>query len=65
MDKWRVSQALDSCRSLEGVIYDLTDEELRHCLKLEEGAVPRKTVVERMYRELRRRVREVHKRQPR
>jgi 4-alpha-glucanotransferase len=58
MNQWRISEALSSCRKLEEHIQQLTDAELEHCSDLERKAARRKTILERLFREFRRRARE-------
>ena len=57
MNEWLISEALRSIRSLESRIYRLADEDLEHALKLEEATGRRPTILNRLQREVRRRVR--------
>ena len=57
MRKAFVSEALASVRRLGEVLPQLTDEEIKHVISLEEAAQRRETVLEKLYRELRVRAR--------
>jgi len=57
MNEWLISEALSSTRQLEARIYKLSDVELVHVLKLEETTRRRPTILKRLQREVRRRVR--------
>jgi hypothetical protein len=57
MNEWLISEALSSTRQLEARVYKLSDEELEHALKLEETTCRRPTILNRLQREIRRRVR--------
>ncbi|MFM7011058.1 MAG: hypothetical protein ACKO0Z_17340 [Betaproteobacteria bacterium] len=57
MNEWLISEALSSTRQLETRIYKLTDEELARALELETATLRRPTILKRLRRETRRRVR--------
>lgn len=57
MNEWLISEALRSIRSLESRIYKLPDEDLEQAIKLEEATRRRPTILNRLQREVRRRVR--------
>lgn len=46
--QWHVGQALDSFRSLIGVLGELTEEEVMHCLQVEAGSLRRRSVIDRL-----------------
>ena len=48
MNEWRVKRALESVRSLVGIVDQLTEEEVYHCLKLEVESQRRQTVIDRL-----------------
>lgn len=53
----RLTEALKTTRSLESRIYKLTDEELALALRLEDNVMRRRTILNRLQREVRRRAR--------
>ena len=57
MSAWHISEALSSVRRLNNVIHQLTDEDLAHVIRLEEAALRRKSFLDRLYREARKRAR--------
>ena len=57
MNEWLVSEALKSTRSLEARVYRLADDDLAQAIKLEEATLRRPTILNRLQREVRRRVR--------
>lgn len=57
MRKAFIAEALASVRKLQEVIPKLTDDELKKAVGLEEAALRRQTVLDKMYRELRQRAR--------
>jgi hypothetical protein len=57
MNQWRISEALSSTRRLEELIYQLTGEELARAIELEESALRRLSVLNRLRRDQRRRER--------
>lgn len=57
MNEWLISEALSSTRQLEARVYKLSDEELVHALQLEKTTRRRPTILKRLHREVRRRVR--------
>ena len=46
--RWYTSQALDSYRALDGVINDMTLEEITACLDLEAATKRRRSVIDRL-----------------
>ena len=57
MNEWLISEALKSTRSLEERIYRLADDELERAVELEQATLRRPTILKRLQRESRRRVR--------
>ena len=57
MNEWRISEALKSVRRLTELVGELTDDELRRVIEIEEAAQRRDTIIERLYREARKRAR--------
>lgn len=45
---WHVTQALGSFRSLCGVLVELTEEEVLHCLQVEASSSRRRSVIDRL-----------------
>lgn len=58
MSDWHLSEALTSVRRLDEIIHQLTDEQLKQLVELEEAAGRRKVFLDKIYRELRQRVRQ-------
>ena len=48
MDVWRVHKALDSVRSLNSFIGELTETEVLHVLKVESASLKRKMVMNKL-----------------
>jgi len=46
--RWYTTQALDSYRALDGVINDMTLDEITACLDLEAGSKRRRSVIDRL-----------------
>ena len=64
MRKAFIAEALTSVRNLQAVLPDLTDAELKKAVELEEAALRRQTILDKMYRELRQRARKQFIRNP-
>lgn len=62
MSEWGLIQALSSIRALETVVKTLSDDDLQQAILLEEASARRKTLLERLYREARRRARLLYQR---
>ena len=46
--KWHISEALTSVAQLNGVINELTEDEVLHCLALESSSCRRKSIIDRL-----------------
>lgn len=57
MRKAFIAEALGSVRRLDAVMPQLTDAELKKVVELEEAALRRQTILDKLYRELRQRAR--------
>lgn len=57
MRDWYIAEALTSVRRLTAVLSQMTDEEIKHVISLEEAAQRRKALLDRLYREMRQRAR--------
>lgn len=53
MNNWRISEALVSVRRLQGVIREMTEEEIVRAIALEEEALRRQSILQRLYRQAR------------
>lgn len=60
MNEWRISEALKSTRQLEERIYQLTGDEVAKAIELEEATLRRPSILKRLRRDQRRRVRSKH-----
>lgn len=45
---WHVSEALTSFRRLTGILHELTEDEVRHCLALETTAQRRSSIINKL-----------------
>lgn len=53
MNEWRLNEALTSLRRLEGVVNEMTQDEVVRAIALEEESLRRHTVLQRLYRRAR------------
>jgi len=56
LNQWRMSEALLSVRRLDELLPSLTDAEIKQVIALEEAALRRKSFLDKLYREMRQRV---------
>ena len=57
MREWFIAEALTSVRRLTNVIRQMTDEEIKHVIELEEAGLKRSILLDKLYREMRQRAR--------
>ncbi len=48
--KFHTGRALESVSALVGILHELTEEEVHHCLRIEAGAQRRKAVIQMLVR---------------
>lgn len=57
MRDWFIAEALTSVRRLGNVLRQMTDEEIKYVIGLEEAGLKRQVLLDKLYREMRQRAR--------